>query len=56
MGIEQGTRGQWDKIRELAERLDSPYADKVYVAKDYTKADLRRDLLATIPAPPKLPA
>jgi hypothetical protein len=37
------------RIREIADRLDSPYADKVYIAKEYTKADLRRDLLATIP-------
>jgi hypothetical protein len=43
----------WDqaatRIREIADKLDSPHADKVYVAKEYTKADLRRDLLATIP-------
>lgn len=50
MGAEQRPHGAWERIRELAEKLDSPHADKVFVAKDYTKADLRRDLLATIPA------
>lgn len=34
-----------DALYVLAERLDSPHADKVYLAKGYTKADLRRDLL-----------
>jgi hypothetical protein len=37
------------RMREIAALLDSPHADKVYVAKEYTKADLRRDLLASIP-------
>lgn len=37
------------RVREIAAILDSPHADKVYVAKEYTKADLRRDLLASIP-------
>lgn len=36
------------KITALADRLISPNADKVYIAKEYTKADLRRDLLASI--------
>lgn len=42
----------WDQarcIREIADKLDSPHADKVYLAREYTKADLRRDLLAAIP-------
>lgn len=30
----------WD----IVEKLKSPHADKIYVAKDYTKADLLRDL------------
>jgi hypothetical protein len=50
MGAEQRDHGAWERIRQLAERLESPHADKVYIAKDYTKADLRRDLLASIPA------
>jgi hypothetical protein len=45
------------RVREIADLLDSPHADKslplartgVYVGKEYTKADLRRDLLALIP-------
>jgi hypothetical protein len=45
------------RMREIAELLDTPHADKslplartgVYVAREYTKADLRRDLLASIP-------
>lgn len=49
MGADQRAHGAWTRIRELAEKLNSPHADKVFVAKDYTKADLRRDLLATIP-------
>ena len=48
-----GAQTAWDdaarRIREIANKLDSPHADKVYVAREYTKADLRRDLLATIP-------
>lgn len=49
MGMEQENSGAWRRIKELADKLDSPQADKVYVAKEYTKADLRRDLLAAIP-------
>jgi hypothetical protein len=33
-----------DDIRQIIERLRSAHADKVFVAKDYTKADLIRDL------------
>lgn len=36
------------KIKEIINRLDSPHADKIFVAKEYTKADLRRDLLIVI--------
>ena len=39
----------WDQIRAIAKRLESPHADKIYVAKDYTKEDLRKDLIAIIP-------
>jgi hypothetical protein len=44
-----GAISSWRKIKEIADRIQSRYADKIYVAKEYTKADLRRDLLATIP-------
>ena len=50
MGMEQEQHGAWRKIREITERLKSPHEDKVFVAKDYTKKQLREDLLATIPA------
>lgn len=38
---------QWRRcrLREIIDRLDSPHADKVFVAKGYTKADLCRDLM-----------
>ena len=36
------------RIRAIVDRLDSPYAHQVYVAKDYTKADLIRDLSALV--------
>lgn len=51
MGVDSAARDVWafGRIRELADKLDGPHADKVYVAKEYTKADLRRDLLATLP-------
>ena len=52
MGMEQSDTGNWNRVRELADKLLSPNADRIYVAKEYTKADLRRDLLATIPTPP----
>jgi len=29
---------------EIITKLRSPHADKIYLAKDYTKADLIRDL------------
>jgi hypothetical protein len=48
MGAEQHNHGNWDRIRELANKLDSHYAEMVFVAKEYTKADLRRDLLAAM--------
>lgn len=52
MGADQRDHGAWERVQELAEKLSSPHADKVFVAKDYTKADLRRDLLASIPKMP----
>lgn len=33
-----------DYLFGLVARLESPHADKVYLAKEYTKADLIRDL------------
>jgi len=44
-----GALSAWQTIKRIADRLESPHADKIFVGKDYTKADLRRDLLATIP-------
>jgi hypothetical protein len=44
-----GAISSWQKIKEIAEMIASTHEDKIYVAKDYTKGDLRRDLLATIP-------
>jgi len=44
-----GAISAWQKIKQIADRIASPHDDKIYVAKDYTKADLRRDLEATIP-------
>lgn len=32
-------------LQAIMARLDSPHADKVFVAKDYTKADLLCDLV-----------
>ena len=49
MGMEQEQHGAWRKIHELAMSLKSPNEDKIYVAKEYTKRQLREDLLATIP-------
>jgi len=56
MGTEQRPNGAWEAMREIAERLNSPHADKLYVAKDYTKADLRRDILGAIPQSKLKPA
>jgi hypothetical protein len=50
-----GAQTAWDqahaarRIREIADKLDSPHADKTYLAKEDTKAELRRDLLAMLP-------
>lgn len=51
MGMEQAQHGAWDKVREIADRLPITKGN-VYVAKEYTVNDLRRDLLATIPGAP----
>ena len=44
-----GAISAWQKIKEIAELIASTHEDKIYIARDYTKGDLRRDLLATIP-------
>lgn len=49
MGAEQEQHGTWRRIYDLAMSLKSPHEDKVFVGKDYTKRQLREDLLATIP-------
>ena len=48
MGMDQEKYGAWEKIREIAKRLESPHEDKIFVAKDYTKKQLREDLLKSI--------
>lgn len=42
-------RDCWQHIGEIIERLKSTHEDKIFVAKAYTKGDLRRDLLAVLP-------
>ncbi len=42
----------WKRIAEIAERIPDTVGN-VYVAKDYTTRDLKRDLLATIPRLPE---
>lgn len=49
MGLDQSRNGVWGEIKRLADKLDSPHADKTLVAQEYAKADMRRDLLATLP-------
>lgn len=36
------------RLQEIADRLLSPHADRVYVTAGYTKADLRNDILKAI--------
>ena len=48
MGQEQTDHGAWDRIRWIAEKIPDTTGN-VYVAKEYTTRDLKRDLLATIP-------
>ena len=41
---------EWvDKLEAITEKIDSPAAASIYVGKDYSKADLRRDILDSIP-------
>ena len=49
MGVCNGATENWDRIKEIADKLKSPHADKVYVAKDFTKEDLWKALVDTIP-------
>jgi hypothetical protein len=44
-----GAFSAWQKIKKIANRMASTHEDKIYVVQDYSKGDLRRDLLATIP-------
>lgn len=55
MGMDAEANDSWkmvgsaaERIRTIAAKIESPNADRVYVAKEYTLADLRRDLLATV--------
>lgn len=38
------------KIKSIIDKLTGDHADRLYLSKDYTKADLRRELLAAIGA------
>ena len=48
MGMEHNNVGAWRRIKEIAESIPDTVGN-VYVGKDYTTNDLKRDLLATIP-------
>jgi hypothetical protein len=48
MGASSTDEENWRRVREIVEKIPDAKG-RVYVTKDYTTADLKRDLLATIP-------